>query len=72
MQQWILPAARRYPHVRFIHLNYADVATDAAIVPVIAIARMYGQEAYVALHDVASTAIHPAYFLVMERRRPAG
>jgi hypothetical protein len=63
MQQTILPAAKAYPHVQFIHLNYADEANDASIVPVIAIARMYGQEAYVALHDVRLTAIHAAYFV---------
>ncbi|HEX6640271.1 MAG TPA: hypothetical protein VF215_04120, partial [Thermoanaerobaculia bacterium] len=62
MQSTILPAARAYPHVRFIHLNYADDASDAAIVPAIAIARMYGQEAFVGLHDVRRTAIHAAYF----------
>lgn len=63
MHQWILPAAERYPHVRFIHLNYVDVADDATIVPVIAIARMYGQEAFVALPDVTRTAFHDAYFV---------
>ncbi|MFL6248367.1 MAG: hypothetical protein ACJ74H_20245 [Thermoanaerobaculia bacterium] len=69
MQQWILPAARRYPHVRFVHLNYVEVADDASIVPVIAIARMYGHDAFVALPDVTKTAMHEVYFV--ERRRPA-
>jgi hypothetical protein len=62
MQQTIIPLARRFPHVQFIHLNYTDTTNDASIVPVIAIARMYGQEAYVALHDVRLTAMHEAYF----------
>lgn len=68
MHQWILPAAKRYPHVRFVHLNYVDVADDASIVPVIAIARMYGHDAFVALPDVTRTAIHDAYFV--ERAKP--
>lgn len=63
MHQWILPAAERYSHVRFIHLNYVEAADDASIVPVIAIARMYGQEAFVALPDVTATAMHDAYFV---------
>ena len=70
MQQAVLPAARRHPHVRFVHLNYVEVADDASIVPIIAIARMYGHDAFVALPDVTKTAIHNAYFT--ERRRPAG
>lgn len=68
MQHWILPAAERYPHVQFIHLNYVEVADDASIVPVIAIARMYGQEAFVALPDVTATAMHDAYFVERLRR----
>jgi hypothetical protein len=63
MQHWILPSAERYPHVQFIHLNYVEVADDTSIVPVIAIARMYGQEAFVALPDVTATAFHDAYFV---------
>jgi hypothetical protein len=62
MRQWILPAAERYPNVKFVHLNYVEVADDASIVPVIAIARMYGHEAFVALPDVTKTAIHDVYF----------
>lgn len=63
MRHWILPAAARYPHVRFVHLNYVEVADDASIVPVIAIAKMYGHSAFVALPDVTKTAIHEAYFV---------
>jgi hypothetical protein len=63
MRQWILPVAERYPHVQFIHLNYVDVADDTTIVPVIAIARMYGQDAFVALPEVTATAFHDAYFV---------
>jgi hypothetical protein len=67
MQQWILPAVARYPHVQFIHLNYVETPDDASIVPVIAIARMYGQEAFVALPDVTATAFHDAYFVQRAR-----
>ena len=68
MRQWILPAAERYPNVKFVHLNYVEVADDQSIVPVIAIARMYGHDAFVALPDVTKTAIHDAYFV--QGRRP--
>lgn len=61
MEAWILPAARRYPHVKFIHLNYVAVADDVSIAPVLAIARHYGHEAYLALHDVTATAMHDVY-----------
>jgi hypothetical protein len=61
METWILPAARRYPHVKFIHLNYVAVADDATIAPVVSIARQYGHEAYVALHDVTATAMLSAF-----------
>ena len=63
MRQWILPAARQYPRVRFVHLNYVDAANDASIVPVVAIARMYGHDAFVALPDVTKTAMHEVYFV---------
>jgi len=58
MRQWILP----HPHVRFIHLNYAEPGDDEAIARMINIAREYGHEAYVALHDVTKTAMHEGYF----------
>ena len=63
IRQWILPAARQYPRVRFVHLNYVDAANDASIVPVVAIARMYGHDAFVALPDVTKTAMHEVYFV---------
>lgn len=61
METWIMPAARRYPRVKFIHLNYVEVADDATILPVVSIAQYYGQAAYVALHDVTKTAMHDVY-----------
>jgi hypothetical protein len=57
MRQWILPAAKRHPRVQFIHLNYAD-----SVEPILAIARKYGQEAFVALPDVTKTVMSDAYF----------
>jgi len=53
MRRVILPAARRHPRVRFVHLNYAG---DEYTVPILAIARMFGQDAYVADPHVLSNA----------------
>ncbi len=61
----ILPAAARYPGVRFVHLNYGkDVET------IVATARLFDQEAFVASSDVASTVFSDCYFF--DFGKPAG
>jgi hypothetical protein len=62
MEELILPAARRYPHVKYVHLNYVDKPDVALIAEVIGIAREYGQHAYVGFPDVTKTAFHDGYF----------
>lgn len=68
MRRVTLPAARRYPRVRFVHLNYAS---DAYTTPIVAIARLYGQDAFVAQSDVTSTAREHAYFVDLGKPRGA-
>ena len=55
----ILSVSARYPHVRFVHLNY-DVERLETIV---ATARLFNQDAFVAMHDVTRTAFSDLYFL---------
>lgn len=58
MPQLILPAAERYPHVQFVHLNYGmNVET------IVATARLFGQEAFVASPDVTATVFSDSYFV---------
>jgi len=47
MRHLIAPVRKRYPRVRFVHLNYVTNADDAA--RVIAIARLYDMDAFAAL-----------------------
>jgi len=47
MRHLIAPVRKRYPRVRFVHLNYVTNAEDAA--RVIAIARLYDMDAFAAL-----------------------
>jgi hypothetical protein len=62
MPELILPAAQAYPHVRFIHLNYGeDVAR------IVATARLFDHDAFVASPDVTRTAFSDLYFLDLGR-----
>ncbi|HKR64513.1 MAG TPA: hypothetical protein VJZ00_12345, partial [Thermoanaerobaculia bacterium] len=60
MQELILPAARRHPHVRFVHLTYGDAS---AVESILATARLFAQDAFVATPDVTHTAFSSLYFL---------
>lgn len=71
MKRLIAPARAKYPAVRFVHLNYLDLpARDArsaasAIATVVALARLFGDDAFVTLPDVAGDGreISDVYFL---------
>jgi hypothetical protein len=63
----ILPAARQYPHVRFVHLNYVEEAEASRIETILATARLFEQDAFVALPDVTRTAFSNLYFLDLGR-----
>ena len=62
----IVPAMKKYPRVKFVHLNYADDARP--VEQIIEIARKYGGDAFVATPDVAPI-LSNAYFV--GRRRHA-
>ena len=62
MRELIVPAAKRYPRVRFVHLNYIDHPDPGHVREIVDIARRYGHEAFVALPDVTRIAVHDVYF----------
>lgn len=59
MRELILPAARQHPHVKYVHLNYVTDGDRRVIDEIVAIAREYGHDAYVASADVTRTAMMP-------------
>jgi hypothetical protein len=52
MRTMIEPVVTRYPKVRFAHLNYADAADGEAIRLAVAVAQLFGGDAYVASQDL--------------------
>jgi hypothetical protein len=62
MERLIVPAQRRFPTVRFVHLNYVDELEPEAITWVLAIARLYDAEAFVADPDLAGGGSGESYF----------
>lgn len=59
----ILKTADRFPHVRFVHLTYEPERIET----ILATARLYGQDAFVASPDVTRTAFSDLYFLDLGR-----
>jgi hypothetical protein len=70
MPELILKPASRYPHVRFVHLNYIEERDPQRIERILATARLFGHDAFVAMPDVARTAFSDLYFL--DLGAPAG
>lgn len=52
MRELIAPAKKKYPRVRFVHLNYVDSLTPEAVDKITRIARANGDEAYVTLPSI--------------------
>jgi len=70
MRNLIAPAKRRYPRVRFVHVNYIDAPSDETLRTIDAIARLFGDDSFVALPAV--TAIpSDVYFVDLGRPRGA-
>lgn len=70
MRKLIAPAKKRYPRVRFVHLNYVDQLTPAAVERIVRIARAHGDEAFVTLPSIAREGSdHDAYFRGIPLRR---
>ncbi|HYK02090.1 MAG TPA: hypothetical protein VE974_10055 [Thermoanaerobaculia bacterium] len=63
MPELILKPASRYPRVRFVHLNYLEEGDPQRIERILATARLFGHDAFVAMPDVARTAFSDLYFL---------
>ena len=64
MNRLILPAATAFPHVRFVHLNYAEgdpSVTRRAILYSYAAAKLWNQESYLVPADAALEE-NPVYF----------
>jgi hypothetical protein len=70
MRKLIDPARRKYPNVRFAHLNYVDAPRPGVTTAIIAVARLFGDEAFVATTEVAGDPVllgSPAYFASLGR-----
>lgn len=65
MKHVIAPAKREYPRVRFVHLNYTN-----EVVPVVAIARLFGDDAFVATNDITGIP-SDAYFRDFGKAEPS-
>jgi hypothetical protein len=53
MRELIAPAKKKYPRVRFVHLNYVDTLTPERVAAIVRIARAHGDEAFVTLPSLA-------------------
>jgi hypothetical protein len=65
MEKLIVPAARSYPHVRFVHLNYAAGARASisrAISYSYACAKLFNHDAYLVVPDSAANERDEIYF----------
>lgn len=68
MRRLIAPAQRKYPRVRFAHLNYVDDAKLAD--DVIAIARLFGADAFVTRPSLTGAPVTSAYFVDLGKPKP--
>ena len=59
----ITPAQRKYPRVRFTHINYVSSPDPERIEEIVAIARLYGHDAYIGRPDLAKSIETDLYFL---------
>jgi hypothetical protein len=62
MRKLIAPAMKKYPRVRFEHLNYVDAADSPLVKEIIRIARRYHAQAFVTLPSLHATIETEAYF----------
>ena len=62
MRNLLAPVQRDYPRVRFVHLNYADQLEQRTVAQIVAIARLYDAEAFVATAAITGGTRGDAYF----------
>lgn len=55
MRNLIGPVQRKFPRVRFAHINYLDAADQQRIADIVAISRLYDAEPVVAMPDLGTT-----------------
>lgn len=63
MRRLIEPARRKYPHVRFAHINYVDAADAASVAHIVAVTRLFDADAVVALPHLAKAVESPLMLL---------
>ena len=64
MAQLVLPAAKKYPHVRFVHVNYASagaVLTEKAAQHSFVGAKLYGHDSYLIVPSSPESEESPVY-----------
>ena len=66
----IMPAQRKYPRVRFTHINYVSTSDAKRIEEIVAIARLYDHDAFVARPDLTTPIETPLYFVDLGRPKP--
>jgi hypothetical protein len=65
----IEPVQRDYPRVKFVHVNYLDAPDAASAERIVAIARLFGAEAYVTNPELTATVEAP-YFVDLGAGKP--
>lgn len=60
--EMILPAAAKYPHVRFVHLSYVASEDPQRVETLIATAMLFGHDAFVTYPDVSRTLFSKLHF----------
>lgn len=63
MRNLIGPVQRDYPRVQFVHLNYADQLDQNIVARIVAIARIYDADAFVATAAITGRTVGDAYFI---------
>jgi hypothetical protein len=66
----ILPAQRKYPQVRFTHINYLSAFDAKKVEEIVAIARLYGNDAFIARTDITTPVETDLYFLDLGEPKP--
>lgn len=73
MRNLIGPARRKYPHVRYAHINYVDAPERARIPAIVAIARLFDAQPVVAVRDIGTSIESDLLLLDLgEPKAPAG
>lgn len=72
MHRLIAPVQKQYPRVRFAHLNYLDALDPRRVAEIVAIAKLFDAEAFVALPSIIPDAHADVYFTDLGALRSRG